>query len=143
MEDQLSTGVRESIQIVVVRGDLDEVLAAELEDVIEGCRDGRPLIIDLSAVEFMSSAGLDVLLRNRPGRTALVCPPGSVARLFEVVRTNRRVPIFKDLDSTIESVRLSRSVEPQAPRLLPERHSRLVHARIATHPRHLSERPGS
>jgi anti-anti-sigma factor len=99
---------------VVVRGDLDELLAAELDDACEECLDGWSLIIDLSGVEFISSAGLVVLLRDRRARTALVCPPGSVARLFDVVRTNRRVPIFKDLDSAIQSVRLSRSVEPHA-----------------------------
>jgi anti-anti-sigma factor len=108
-EFSVSTGVREGVQIVVVRGDLDEVTAAELDAAIDGCRDGWPVIVDLSGVEFMSSAGIHVVLRDRRARTALVCPPGNVARLFEVVRANRRVPIFPDLDSAIQGLKLSRS----------------------------------
>jgi anti-anti-sigma factor len=87
MEDEFSVsiGVREGVQIVVVRGDLDEVTTDELDTAIDGCRDGWPVIIDLSGVEFMSSAGLHAVLRDRRAQTALVCPPGNVARLFEIV----------------------------------------------------------
>jgi anti-anti-sigma factor len=122
----VSTEAREGVQIVFVRGDLDRAPAAELNDAIERCRDGSPVIIDLSGVDFMSSAGLDVLLRDRRSQTALVCPPGNVARLFEIVRTNRRVPIFKDLDSAIQSVALGQTTQPPATshtQLLARRHA--------------------
>ena len=116
---------------MVVLGDLDEMLADELDDAIERRRDGRPVVIDLSGVDFMSSTGLDVLLRDRRAQTALVCPAGNVARLFEVVRTNRRVSIFKDLDSAIQSVTLGRSAQPHAPSRNPSQEGtrKLVHAR--------------
>jgi anti-anti-sigma factor len=132
----VSTRVRGCFQIVVVQGDLDAAPAAELGDAIDGCQDGRPVIIDLSGVDFMSSAGLDVLLRDRRAGTALVCPPGNVTRLFEVVRTNRRVPIFKDLDSAIQSIALGRNVQPRAPtrKTSQEGTRKLGHAREATQP---------
>jgi hypothetical protein len=40
-------------------------------------------------------------------RTALVCPPGNVMRLFEIVRANRRVPVFEDTDAALESLTLT------------------------------------
>ncbi len=138
MEHQfsVSTEAREGVQIVFVRGDLDRAPAAELNDAIEGCRDGSPVIIDLSGVDFMSSAGLDVLLRDRRAQTALVCPPGNVARLFEIVRTNRRVPIFKDLDSAIQSVALGQITQPPATsrNSSHEGTRKLVHAGEVTQP---------
>jgi anti-sigma B factor antagonist len=98
----LSTGVREGCQIIVVRGELDEAAAPELEDAIDGCGDGWPVVVDLSNIVFISSAGIHSLLRERQARIALVCPPGNVMRLFEIVRANRRVPIFPSLDAAIE-----------------------------------------
>lgn len=132
----VSTGARKRFQIVVVRGDLDAAPAAELDDAIDGCQDGRPVIIDLSGVDFISSAGLDVLLRDRRAGTALVCPPGNVTRLFEVVRTNRRVPIFKDLDSAIQSIALGLSAKRHAPSRNTSREGtrKPVRAREATQP---------
>ena len=97
----ITRGVREGCQVVVVRGELDELTAPLLEDAIDGCRAGWPLIVDLSEVEFISSAGLHALLRERPLRLSIVAPPGNVARLFEIVSTNRRCPLFQDLDSAI------------------------------------------
>jgi hypothetical protein len=32
---------------------------------------------------------------------SIVAPPGNVARLFEIVRANRRCPLFTDLDGAI------------------------------------------
>src|SRR5947209_52453 len=71
----ISTGVREGFQILVIRGELDELTAPELDSAIDGNRNGWPVLIDLSEIEFMSSAGLHVLLRDRE-RLAIVCPPG-------------------------------------------------------------------
>jgi anti-anti-sigma factor len=51
-------------QIVVVRGELDELSAPELERAIDASPRVWPLVIDLSGIEFMS-AGLHVLLRER------------------------------------------------------------------------------
>jgi anti-anti-sigma factor len=97
----ITRGVREGWQVIVIRGELDELTAPLLEEAIDGCRAGWPLIVDLSDVEFISSAGLHALLRERPLRLSIVAPPGNVARLFEIVRANRRSPLFSDLDSVI------------------------------------------
>jgi anti-anti-sigma factor len=103
----ISTGVREGFQIIVVRGELDELTAPELEHAFEECCERWPMIVDLSNIAFISSAGIHALLRERPGRIALVCPRGNVLRLFEIVRANRRVPIFEDIDSALASQMVS------------------------------------
>ena len=76
------------------------------------------------------------LLRDRRAGTALVCPPGNVTRLFEVVRTNRRVPIFKDLDSAVQSIALGRFARAAGTSRKPSHQGTrtLVHAREATQP---------
>jgi len=103
----ISTGVRDGCQIIVVRGEIDELTVPELEDALEACPDGWPVIVDMSNVVFISSAGIHALLRDRPGQIALVCPPGNIMRLFQIVRANRRVPIFEDLDAAIQSAALT------------------------------------
>jgi anti-anti-sigma factor len=102
----ISARARGGVRIVVVRGELDELTTPELDVVIDDYPAGQPVILDLSKLTFVSSAGIHALLRERPTRTALVCPPGNVMRLFEIVRANRRVPVFEDLDTALESLAL-------------------------------------
>jgi anti-anti-sigma factor len=106
VEDAFSISVLagDGVRIFVFRGELDELAAREFDDLIDVCPDGLPVIIDLSALTFVSSAGIYALLRERHTKTALVCPPGNVMRLFEIVRVNRRVPVFEDMDTTLDSL---------------------------------------
>jgi anti-anti-sigma factor len=106
-EFSVSTGVREGFQIIVVRGELDELTVPELEDAIATGPDGRPVIVDLSHLVFISSAGIHALLRDRPVKLALVCPPGNVMRLFDIVRANDRVAMFENMDAAIERLTLA------------------------------------
>jgi anti-anti-sigma factor len=100
----ISAGVREGFQILVVRGELDELTASDLEAAINGHRNGLPLVIDLSSLEFMSSAGLHILLGDGSERLALVCPAGNIRRLFDIVRADRLIPIYSTLDIAIETL---------------------------------------
>lgn len=104
-EFSISTGVREGVQILVVHGELDEQTAPRLESAIDAHRDGWPLVIDLSNLRFMSSAGLHILLRDGSEPLALVCPAGNIRRLFEIVRADRLTPIYSDLGIAIETLR--------------------------------------
>ena len=78
---------------VAVSGEVDiaavQVLSDALDDAI---RDSvGAFVIDLCEVEFLDSSGLSVLLRARAllgqdeRALAVVCPPGPVRRLFDVV----------------------------------------------------------
>ena len=99
----ITTGVRDGFEVVVVRGEVDEQTAPELDSTIDACAPGRQVIVDLSAVEFISSAGLHALLRERARVVVLVSPRGNVLRLFEIVRANRRVAVCESLEAALAS----------------------------------------
>jgi anti-sigma B factor antagonist len=81
-------------QALELSGELDAgsapVLRERLAEV--ATRGAGPLVIDLSALEFIDSTGLSVLINakrrlTRRGRGfALVCPPGHVHRILEVTQ---------------------------------------------------------
>jgi anti-anti-sigma factor len=90
-------------RVLAVSGELDEVAAPVVEQAIEDeC--GAPLIVDLSEVEFICSAGIHALLRPRRERPAIVCPPGNVARVLGIVRAEKTTHVFEDLESAHEAV---------------------------------------
>ena len=67
-------------------------------------RPGRVLALDLSAVEFMDSAGLAELLAlaraaaEKGSELKLVAPTPDTRSLFTLVRLHRVVDIYNDLD---------------------------------------------
>jgi anti-sigma B factor antagonist len=79
-------------ELLVVAGEIDIATSARLIAALnEAVTDTfHPLIVDLSAVEFMDSTGLALLLGvykrlQRRGRGfAVVCPGGPLKRVFEV-----------------------------------------------------------
>jgi anti-anti-sigma factor len=97
----ISSEAGDGYQVIAVDGELDELMAAELDAAIDRCCD-RSVIVELSDMVFVSSAGIQALLRDRRGKVVLVCPPGNVMRLFEVARTNRRVSMLDDLAAAIQ-----------------------------------------
>jgi anti-anti-sigma factor len=103
----ISAGVREGFQILVVRGELDELTAPKLDAAIDGHRDGRTVVVDLSETTFVSSAGLHALMRDRRESLAIVCPPGNVRRVLDIVQADLRLPIFYDLDTATQSITLT------------------------------------
>ena len=70
---------------------------------VKRSRGRRVVIVDLSELGFMSSAGLHVLLRDRPEHVALVCPAGNIRRLLDIVRADGHDPIYIDLNTAIQS----------------------------------------
>ncbi len=90
-------------RVLTVRGELDELAAPILGEAIDEAI-GAPLIVDLSELEFICSAGIHALLRRRPTRLAIVCPPGNVARVLGIVRAEQTAQLFDDLASAQEAV---------------------------------------
>ena len=78
---------------VAVRGEVDVSVVPQLVHALDAAiRDSwGALVVDLRAADFLDSSGLGALLRARAllGREdrelVVVCPPGPVRRLFEVV----------------------------------------------------------
>jgi anti-sigma B factor antagonist len=83
---------RDGVELVLVEGELDIATAPRLINVLnQVVQDAlRSVVVDLSAVGFMDSTGLALLInahrrltRRRKG-FAVVCPPGPLRRVFEI-----------------------------------------------------------
>jgi anti-anti-sigma factor len=89
-------------RVLTLRGELDEVAAPILGEAVDQ-ETGAPLIVDLSGLEFICSAGIHVLLRGKaPG--AIVCPPGNIARVLGIVRAEKTTRIYDDLDAAHDAL---------------------------------------
>jgi anti-anti-sigma factor len=91
-----------SCRVLSLRGELDEVAAPIVGEAIEEER-GTPLIVDLSDLEFICSAGIHVLLRGKAPE-AIVCPPGNVARVLGIVRAEKATRVYDDLDAAHDAL---------------------------------------
>jgi len=99
----LTTSTRAPCRVLSLRGELDELAAHVLDEALadEG---GEPLIVDLSGLEFICSAGIHVLLRRRRGSQAIVCPPGNVARVLGIVRAEKATLLFDDVEAAHDAL---------------------------------------
>jgi anti-sigma B factor antagonist len=99
------------VDVVNVSGEIHVSTAPrfgyQLNAIIE---DKTTLVLDLSAVEFIDSTGLSVLLNGlrlvnqRKGRMALVCANPTVLRLFEITGLDVTFDIFVDRPGAIAHV---------------------------------------
>jgi anti-anti-sigma factor len=105
-EFAVSVAIRQGCQVVSVVGDLDADTAPYLEFELDRLLGALPVLIDLSQVKLLTSAGIVALLSERAfGRPALFCPDGSVsAKLLAIVQAQRLVPIYRDLDAALHSL---------------------------------------
>jgi anti-anti-sigma factor len=96
--------------VLAPRGRIDSGTAAELEKSLLGpvARGDRRLVIDLRGVDYISSAGLRVLLRAanelRPlGGTLVLCSMGeSVREVFELAGFTALFPIEASRELALE-----------------------------------------
>jgi anti-anti-sigma factor len=97
--------VRDGCRVLVLEGELDTLGAPTLEDALDASADGLPVVVDLSALDFIDSSGLYVLLRARDGSrpAALVCGRGShVANVLDIVKAGQSVPTFDDVEIALK-----------------------------------------
>lgn len=103
VEQQLSFSVMIDEQaepnVIYARGDLDSFSAGHLRETFIGVV-GRPgIIVDISEVPFLDSAGLGALvggirrLRESGTTVALCCTTPRVLRLLDVTGLDRLVPV--------------------------------------------------
>ena len=88
--------------VVELAGEVDATNSDELYDVLESVVLQRPrlLVVDLSALTFMDSTGLRMLLRSsreldqQGGVLALASPQVSVARVLQLTRADQLIPVY-------------------------------------------------
>jgi anti-anti-sigma factor len=87
-----------SVQLAL-RGELDIATLPQLEDALERTREASLLTLDLSALDFMDSSGLRIILAEHAraqeaGRKlSIVRGPAAVHRVFELTGTAELLPI--------------------------------------------------
>jgi anti-sigma B factor antagonist len=118
MDLDVTVRVVEAVTVAAVAGDIDLHTSPPLREGLVHAvtsRDGTgpDLVIDLSAVDFIDSTGLGVLvgIRRRvatnSGLVHLVCPQGTVVRLLSVTALDRVFEVHSALPDAIAAVRKS------------------------------------
>ncbi|GAA2632574.1 anti-sigma factor antagonist BldG [Dactylosporangium fulvum] len=98
--------------MVTAEGELDVSTSPELRRTVNAALDqgNGTLIVDLSAVTFMDSTTLGVLigaynrLRETGGGLAVVCPDDRVRRVFRITGLDKVFHLFDTVDSAAESL---------------------------------------
>ena len=88
--------------VVVASGELDAYVAPDLIAAFEDAGGAARLVVDLTAVSFMDSTALGLLVRVARERDAqgsavrIVLPRGTARRIFEITALDRALPIASD-----------------------------------------------
>ena len=102
-------------RVVSPRGRLDhdncEVFQRDLATELEACeKDHASLVLDMSGVDYVSSAGLRCLMiaakqaKSHAGRIVIAAPQAVVAEILQISRFNLVLPVFGTTREAIASV---------------------------------------
>ncbi|WP_228817523.1 STAS domain-containing protein [Nocardia transvalensis] len=91
--------------VITVRGEIDIASVPHLQSALaEGQQGGRPVVVDMSNVGFMGSAGLSALLvaseAAEPQRLRVVASD-AVRRPIEVTGLDKLLAMYPDLDAAL------------------------------------------
>lgn len=108
---ELSIATREVGEAVVVEvgGEVDVYTAPALDEVLTGVvAEGRsPLVVDLTAVDFLDSTGLGVLvkalkrIREHDGRLAVVASSERIAKIFRITGLDAAMGLVESVDAAL------------------------------------------
>lgn len=113
--DQLRASVSPGGSYIVVglAGESDANTAGQLRGILEteAAKGSARLIVDLSAVRFIDSAAVHVLLdiwksvRGHGAQLALVSPQPVVARVLGLMGADQLIPVYDDLGTAVDQSR--------------------------------------
>jgi anti-sigma B factor antagonist len=97
------------VHVLVAEGELDMATRAELQRELDALVDGtgRRLLVDLSRLEFIDSAGITTLYQAsaRFAHLAVVVVKGSqVARVLELCGMEEMLPLFDRRDEAVRAL---------------------------------------
>lgn len=105
---EVSTKQYKRCDLVTVSGRIDSATSSKLADALDAItNDGRfRIVLDLKDVEFMSSAGLRVLISTQKtckprGEVVLAVVP---ERIYEALELAGFIPLFKFYDNVLDAV---------------------------------------
>lgn len=91
-------------------GELDAYSVSGFREALTRLAGTPRLLIDLSAVPFMDSAGLGALIggirraREAEGEVAVVCDRPSLSRLLHTTGFDRIVPVTESIDEALDAL---------------------------------------
>ncbi len=91
-------------------GELDAYTVGKFREALTGLSAAPRLVIDLSAVPFMDSAGLGALIggirrtRENNGAVAVACSRPTLTRLLHTTGFDRIVPVEENLDAAVSAL---------------------------------------
>ncbi len=116
LADTMTTTVaaHDGATVLTVAGEVDLATAPALENAIEAILSGKPaaLIIDLTAVSFLASAGMATLVaaHQRAGTTtaiAVVAEGPATSRQLKMTSLDQVFALHSTLDAALEALRQS------------------------------------
>lgn len=115
MELTIDERPADGLTVITIDGDIDVFTSPRLrESLLELIDKGEVrLAVDLSAVEFLDSTGLGVLvgiyhrLRNRDGSMSLVGGNERVRRVFHVTQLDRIFLLHSTIDEAVQALKTS------------------------------------
>jgi anti-anti-sigma factor len=108
----------EGVGVVAARGELDLTVVDAFHRVRdEALRAGLPLVIDLSACEFIDVAGMACIIRTlHAGHAfALVGAPPNIRRTLDLIAGPDSIRYFRDLAGALPSVAVHPTGTPEGP----------------------------
>jgi anti-anti-sigma factor len=104
-----------AVRVVSPRGRLDhdncDAFQHDLADHLDACaREGAALVLDMSGLEYVSSAGLRCLMiaarqaAARQGRVVAAAPQPVVAEILQISRFNLVLPVYGTTREALASV---------------------------------------
>jgi anti-anti-sigma factor len=99
------------VALVILRGRLDTVGANAIDlkfNAVAGAR--RAIVVDLSAVDFLASLGIRVLVlgaravKNKGGKLVILSPNDGVRGVLSAAHTDTLIPIFPDRAAAVAAV---------------------------------------
>ena len=100
----------ETHSVLRPRGDIDAYSVGQFREALSGLAEVPRLLIDLSEVPFMDSAGLGALIggirrnRDHDGEIVVVCNAPSLTRLLHTTGFDRIVPVIETLEEGLTTL---------------------------------------
>lgn len=107
---EINVEPNDGFSVCRLAGEVDAYTVGEFREALSGITDVSRLIIDLSEVPFMDSAGLGALIggirkvRESDGDVAVVSSKASLNRLLHTTGFDRIVPVCENLDDALASL---------------------------------------
>jgi anti-sigma B factor antagonist len=93
--------------VVVAAGELDAFVEDDLVDVFKDAEHEQRVVVDLTAVSFLDSTALGILVRavrertGQGGSIRVVLPDGTARRIFEITTLDRVLPVSASVEDAL------------------------------------------